>query len=35
VQLVAPELMLSLPVVDLAHLPAHERETEAQRLAVE
>jgi amino acid adenylation domain-containing protein len=34
-QHVARELTLSLPRVDLAHLPAHERETEAQRLAAE
>jgi amino acid adenylation domain-containing protein len=34
-QLVAPTLRLSLPVVDLRHLPESERESEALRLATE
>ncbi len=33
VQLIAPTLTLALPVLDLQHLPEHEREAEAQRLA--
>jgi hypothetical protein len=34
-QLVRRELTLSLPLVDLAHLPLNERETEAGRFSVE
>ncbi len=33
VQLIAPVLTLTLPVLDLQHLSEHEREAEAQRLA--
>ena len=33
VQLIAPVPTLALPVLDLQHLPAHEGEAEAQRLA--
>src|SRR4051794_15194802 len=35
VQLVAPELSLGLPVVDLAHLPGRDQEHEVVRLATE
>ena len=35
VQLIADELKLPLPVIDLRHLPANERESEALRLATE
>ena len=35
VQVIAPALKLSLPVVDLSETPEHEREAEAQRLAKE
>ena len=35
VQVIAPELTLTLPVVDLRHLPEAEREAEALRLATE
>ncbi|MFZ5918494.1 MAG: amino acid adenylation domain-containing protein, partial [Chloroflexota bacterium] len=34
-QVVAPEMHLSLPLTDLGHLPAEEREAEALRLAQE
>ena len=35
VQVIAPVLKVSLPVVDLSETPEHEREAEAQRLAKE
>ena len=35
VQVIAPEATVPLPVTDLRHLPAHEREAEALRLATE
>ncbi len=35
VQVIAPELILPLPVDDLTHLPENEREAAAQRLATE
>ncbi len=35
VQVIAPELKMNLPVVDLEYLPENEREAETQRLAVE
>jgi amino acid adenylation domain-containing protein len=34
-QVVSRELTLRMPVVDLTHLPGHERETEAARISVE
>src|SRR5262249_46308756 len=35
VQVILPDLVLQLPVVDLSSMPAAERETEARRLALE